>query len=196
MLPMDLSRERFASALAANRPSDPWDILVEKRAAVAAVLRFTPNGAEVLLMERAARAGDRWSGQVSFPGGREEPHDESLLDTAIRETLEEVGLDLRTHATHLGRLDGRRAVAKGAPLSMTITPHVFALEREPTLLLSDEARTAFWMPLVPAARGDFDDVYPYEAGPVTMNLSCWRYEGHVVWGMTFEMIRGLLKIVA
>ena len=193
---MDWSRSRFAELLAARPPTDPWDVLVEKRAAVAAVLRFASEGPEVLLMERAARPGDRWSGQVSFPGGREEPHDKDLLDTAIRETLEEVGLDLRTHATHLGRLDGRRAVAKGAPLSMTITPHVFALEREPTLQLSDEARTTFWMPLAPAARGDLDAVYPYEAGPVTMKLPCWHYEGHVVWGMTFEMIRGLLKIVA
>ena len=50
---------------------------------------------QVLFMKRAPREGDPWSGHVSFPGGRVEHSDSSLLHTAIRETQEEVALDLR-----------------------------------------------------------------------------------------------------
>lgn len=49
---------------------------------------------ELLYIKRTARVGDRWSAHVAFPGGRQEPEDESTLYTAMRETFEEVGLDL------------------------------------------------------------------------------------------------------
>jgi 8-oxo-dGTP pyrophosphatase MutT (NUDIX family) len=83
-----------------------------RQAAVAAVLRAPPDGgdAEILLMRRAERHGDPWSGHMAFPGGRREEGDATLLDTAIREAREEVGLDLRAHGTLLARLPDIQAV--------------------------------------------------------------------------------------
>lgn len=49
---------------------------------------------EVLFIKRAGRAGDRWSGHVALPGGKRDPQDADDLAAAIRETKEEVGLDL------------------------------------------------------------------------------------------------------
>src|SRR4029450_1300778 len=66
------------------------------RAAVAVVLRpGAADSAELLLIERARKAGDPWSGHMALPGGRHDPEDVELRSTAERETLEEVGIDLR-----------------------------------------------------------------------------------------------------
>ena len=70
-------------------------------AAVAAVLRFGEKGPEVLFIERAVKEGDPWSGQMAFPGGRTELKDKSSLDTARRETLEEIGFDLNQTMTFI-----------------------------------------------------------------------------------------------
>ncbi|KAG5458036.1 MAG: hypothetical protein BJ554DRAFT_1822 [Olpidium bornovanus] len=67
---------RFASPPRSRR--GPW------------VRRGTP---EILFIKRATRAGDRWSGHVAFPGGKQEPS-ETARQTAERETREELGLDL------------------------------------------------------------------------------------------------------
>ena len=60
------------------------------RAAVALVLRENAGDPEILLIRRAERKGDPWSGHMAFPGGREDARDESLLETALRETREEL----------------------------------------------------------------------------------------------------------
>jgi len=185
---------QLESALAAPLPPEPAHWASARRSAVAIVLRFTAEGPHVLLMQRAAREGDRWSGQVSFPGGRAEPHDLDLLHTARRETLEEVGLDLATHGRPLGRLPTRQAVARGGPLDLTISPFVFAQERDADFTLSEEATRAFWLPLPLAQSGALDAPFEYSRGDAIFKLPSWRYDGHTIWGMTFEMLRALMGL--
>ncbi len=190
-LPLDL----VAARLAAHEPDDPSNLLVGSRAAVAAILRFDRGATEVLLIQRSERPGDRWSGQVALPGGRFDDTDRDLLHTAIRETREEVGLDLERGARVLGRLGATRAVAKGKVLPMTITPYVFHLEQEQPVVLNAEATAHFWLPLDVAATGALDAPYDYRFGPVPMTLPSWRYEGRTVWGLTHKMLGGLLGVV-
>lgn len=54
----------------------------------------THGDAEVLFIKRASRAGDRWTSHVALPGGKRDPDDTNDRATAIRETWEEVGLDI------------------------------------------------------------------------------------------------------
>lgn len=70
---------------------------------------WVQNGdAEILFIKRAGRAGDRWSGHVAFPGGRRDPPDVDDRAAAIRETREEVGLDLtRPDCLYAGNLPER-----------------------------------------------------------------------------------------
>jgi len=113
-----------------------------RRAAVAVLLSFQGEP-EVLLMKRVDREGDPWSGQISLPGGRYEAEDRDLLATAIRETEEEVGIDLARSASHAGPLEPFVARARGKVLPMDISPHVFLAETRPVAVPGEEADDAF-----------------------------------------------------
>lgn len=60
---------------------------------------------EVLFIKRASRSGDRWTGHIAFPGGGREEKDEDDCATSVRETHEEIGLDLNAdHCMLVGNL--------------------------------------------------------------------------------------------
>lgn len=63
---------------------------------------------EILFIKRVSHAGDRWAGHIAFPGGKKEPSDVDDQAAAVRETKEEVGLDLETdHCLFVGKLPER-----------------------------------------------------------------------------------------
>jgi len=161
-----------------------------RRAAVALLLRGDSTGElEVLLMRRAVRAGDRWSGQIGLPGGHEEAADESLEATARRECIEEVGVDPGAgEGRMIGELPSMQARARGERLDLFITPIVFHHPAPASPALGPEASEAFWLPLAPALSGDFDETYRYQHGEVIHRLPSWRFEGRTIWGMTHGIV--------
>src|SRR5688572_23556785 len=94
------------------------------RAAVALLLAPGVDELELLLIRRAERSDDPWSGHMALPGGREDPGDATLLATAVREVREEVGIELN-RAMLLGELDDLRP--SSAPARIVVRPFVFAL---------------------------------------------------------------------
>src|SRR5262245_53024880 len=126
---MSLAWEALSSALRERQAARVEDEGL-KRAAVAVVLRDAPAGFEILFIRRAEHPQDPWSGQIAFPGGRSEPGDADLRATAIRETAEELGLDLEAGAEYLGALDELRAMARMRPMNLAIAPFVFRLRAD------------------------------------------------------------------
>ncbi|MEZ6018411.1 MAG: CoA pyrophosphatase [Planctomycetota bacterium] len=169
-----------------------------RRAAVAAALRVDSDGRdlEVLLMRRAERPSDRWSGQISLPGGHVDPGDRDEVAAAIRETDEEVGLDLVRDADVLGTLTPIQALARGRRVDLWITPVVFRYRGAGALALGPEADDAFWLPLGPAGRGELDAEHRYEHEGVVVPLPSWRYGERVVWGLTHKILGELLRVMA
>lgn len=166
-------------------PRAPHDA---RAAAVAAILREQPDGPAVLLMKRVERVGDPWSGHISLPGGGHDPTDRDLLVTAIRETREELGLELAENEL-LGSLAPLSPRTSG-PSGMHVTPFVFAAERPLIPVCGPEATAAFWLPLERAIAGEFDDHFIY---PNTQTrFPAWRFEGHLIWGLTRRILDDLI----
>jgi 8-oxo-dGTP pyrophosphatase MutT (NUDIX family) len=166
-----------------------------RRAAVALIIRAGETGApELLFIKRSEYPADPWSGQVAFPGGREEAADPTLADTAIRETREETGIDLVSDGTVIGTLDDLRPNTVRLP-AVIVRPYVVLLNRFEPLVLSDEVALAFWVPLAafkdaPAWR----DTTVHARG-IQMNRRAFHHQGHVVWGMTERILAQLLALL-
>jgi 8-oxo-dGTP pyrophosphatase MutT (NUDIX family) len=123
----------------------------------------------VLLLRRATHPLDPWSGHMSLPGGRHEQQDDGLLRTALRETQEEVGLEIEREGRVLGALDD-----------------------EPELVLSDEVESAYWVPLdeLEPTTSKVSEL----RGPVPAYRPVVRGTELVVWGITFGILE-LLRAV-
>ena len=166
------------------------------RAAVALVLRDGgAGGIEILFIRRAEHEKDPWSGHMGFPGGRAEPGDASLEATAVRETLEETGLDLARSGVRLGALDEVKALARGRPVDLAIAPFVFRLRERLDGAPSHEVVSLHWLPLerllVPETRSTLQ--YPHEE--TVLELPCLRIEGLVIWGLTCRMFDNLRAVL-
>jgi len=175
------------------------------RAAVAIVLRARPEAGsqkpegsapirelEVLLIQRADREGDPWSGQVALPGGRRQADDATLQDTAIRETLEETGVDLAEHGLVLGTLDELRPRTPVLP-PIIVTPFVAVAPADLPIQISDELADAFWTPW-----STFADPARIDESTVNVRGAPWKVASYlvgqrVVWGMTERMLRQLAE---
>jgi 8-oxo-dGTP pyrophosphatase MutT (NUDIX family) len=164
-------------------------------AAVAVMLHEGDEGLEALFIHRAVRAGDTWSGQIAFPGGRREPRDANLLDTAIRETHEEIGVDLTT-TERLGVLDDLYPRTPVLP-PVVVRPFVFALTSRPSIVLSPEVQDAFWIAFRslgnPGVRGEITVDHP---GIPRRTLPAYTLGKHTIWGMSERILTPLISLVS
>ena len=169
-----------------------------RRAAVAVVLRADRGLPEVLLIHRADKDGDPWSGHMAFPGGRVDPDDESLEHAARRETFEEVGLPLDT-AVAFGRIDDLQGRHAGRPNGMVISAFVYQLREPPPafVLQTSEVQSAFFFPLWELAsrerqvRRKFHETGSWEFPGIVVG----EPDRHVVWGLTYRFIEVLYAAV-
>ena len=164
-----------------------------RQAAVAVVLRELSNGTEILFIKRAVKPGDPWSGQMAFPGGHLDSSDSGLKEAAMRETLEEVGLDLEGEA-YLGALDHQWAAPRGQRLDMLIAPHVFEIAGDPRFALNYEVDEAVWAPLGPLVRNEVHDTETLSITGTPTVFNGYRLAGgHFVWGLTYRMLKDFFR---
>lgn len=190
---IDLALPAIAARLAARKPQR-FTGEANRRAAVAAVLRPGPSEPELLLIRRAERAGDPWSGHMALPGGHFAPGDRDLLATAVRETQEEVGLDLSKHEL-LGPLDEHPATARGAFTGIVIAPFVFALRSAAEVRPNHEVADFIWAPLGAMARGESAVVKELERDGQLVRFPGFGVGEHVVWGLTHRVLQNFFSVL-
>lgn len=183
---------RLAEVLAAQPGARAEVDGTPARAAVAVTLRPTADAqVELLMIRRAERASDPWSGQIALPGGRWSPNDESLVHTALRETWEETGIDLAADGLILGTLDELHPRTPLLP-PIVITPVVVALDAPAPLVLSDEVADAFWVSLGTLRAPESTRESQVHARGATFRVPSFVLGVHVVWGLTERIVRQLL----
>lgn len=148
-------------------------------------------GLTLLFTQRTAHLTDH-GGQVSFPGGRAEAYDTSAIDTALRETEEEVGLD-RTHVEVLGILPEYRTGT-----GYRVTP-VVGLVQPPFSLRPDPREVAeiFEVPLQFLMDGANHQTRSAEFpnGRGRRSFYAMPYERFFIWGATAGMLRNLFHFL-
>lgn len=162
---------------------------------MAVVLRELDARTQILFIKRAEKKSDPWSGHMAFPGGHLEDQDSDLKAAAMRETIEEIGLDLG-QAEYLGALDQQRAMPRGRPLDMLIAPHVFTLQGDPQFETNYEVDEVVWTSLGPLIRGENHawETRPLAGQPTIFNG--YRLErGHFVWGLTYRMLKSFFSAI-
>ncbi len=160
------------------------------RPEAAVALLLAPDPDQFLLIRRADRAGDPWSGQLALPGGRRDRVDADLLATAIRETEEETGI-LLDPATHHATLDDLAPINPALP-PILVRPFVFRIEHQARLKLSHEVTSARWISLA-----HLTDPGVYRKAEISVRgipRVVWGYhldEG-LLWGMTEHILTPVL----
>ncbi|MBA3657015.1 MAG: CoA pyrophosphatase [Gemmatimonadaceae bacterium] len=184
--------ERIRERLATHVPV--VDRTSEARAAAVAIV-LRPRGADVdvLFIKRADYELDPWSGQVAFPGGRHEPADKDLLETALRETTEEIGVDLRGHFDLLGRLDDLHSQTVKLP-NVFVRPFVIAAHEVGAFHLSPEVADAFWVPLSFLTTASNWQRTEVSARGLSFDVTACLFEGRIIWGMTERILTQLLEL--
>jgi len=188
--PKSLDRTALQSVLDPEyEPSVPFDRPIH-RAAVAAIFRRGHRGTELLLIQRAQRDGDPWSGQMAFPGGRTDPEDTTPVDTAVRETHEEIGLRLDDDQAvgTLAELDGGRATNR----LVLVSAHGFWLDgQRPTLTTNYEVADVVWAPLTDLIDRNRHIDYFYPPASTTFPGIQLDREDQVLWGLTLRFVSRL-----
>lgn len=164
------------------------------RAAVAVAFRTDREEPELLLIRRATRDGDPWSGQVALPGGRWQREDATLVDTAIRETREETGLDIATTGRVVATLDELRPRTPVLP-PIVVTPVVAIVEPPEDLALSHEVAAALWVPWSRLIDPGVDRESEVTARGATWRARSFVLDEYIVWGMTERILRTLIDRV-
>lgn len=165
------------------------------RSAVAMILREVDSGLEILMIERAQCEGDPWSGHMAFPGGRAEPPDRHSLDTARRETREEIGLETDRHTRYLGRLSDLLSRRRPGSRSMVITPHLFSIAHVPPLSPNREVADVVWIPLNFLADSRNRRQMQWRGNGMVRDLPCYDYRDRRIWGLSLAMLDELLLAI-
>ena len=164
-------------------------------AAILLALRARADGEpELLMIKRAEAEGDPWSGHIACPGGRMEPGDHDLAVTAVRETLEETGVDVARDGRLLGHLDDLSPRTPALP-PIVIRPYVALVHAGVEIVPSREVAAAFWVPISALRERTAWGTDSVSVRGSTLEVSVFKHGEYTVWGLTERVLRQFLAYV-
>jgi 8-oxo-dGTP pyrophosphatase MutT (NUDIX family) len=164
-------------------------------AAVSVVLRMRER-LDFLLIKRATSPRDPWSGQIALPGGRYDATDPDLTATAMRETLEETGVDLMSSGVRLGRLLDVNPATPRLP-KMRIAPFAFAVPPQTeALVASHELEQVFWVPVDALLSPESVSSVTIRFDDGERDFPSYALVGEHVWGLTHRILADFRDLCA
>lgn len=162
-------------------------------AAVMMILSESSGGLSMLFIKRPESDRDAFSGHMAFPGGKMVEGDESKLDTAIRETHEEIGIDLHICARIIGELDDVNPNNPRAD-NYIVTPYLSLLDSEVILKPNmSEVEAAVWVPLSHLKDEKNIKIRFRERRGRTVEDYVYSYKQYIIWGMTGRIVHQFLS---
>ncbi|WP_051063224.1 NUDIX hydrolase [Ilumatobacter nonamiensis] len=161
-----------------------------RHSAVLLLLADGPHGAEVLLTRRSMLLRNH-RGEISFPGGRCDPG-ETPIETALRETYEEVGLEMERPKV-VGELEHLSTIVSKS----YIVPVVATLDERIGLSpQTAEADRVMWTPIAELTRPDTYHRERWGLPPLDRPLHFFHLDDETVWGATARILVDLLTLPA
>ncbi len=175
----------LAAALDADPTPSPGP--GDRLAAVLAAIVLEPEPALVFTVRAAALS--RHAGEISFPGGLQDPG-ETLAETALREAHEEIGLD-----PELPRLLGALPPVHTFVSGILVVPFVGTLDLAPAFIVNeDEIDEVLVFGIECLASAERTVTYDRPDGGVWQGFA-YELDGHTVWGATGWMLHMLLETI-
>lgn len=124
------------------------------------------------------------AGEISFPGGKLEEDDQDLLHTALRETSEEIGLEI-TREQVIGQLDPVVTLNSG----FMILPFVSIIDKIPPLSANHEVEKIFHIPFESFLKTMAKD--PDPTHNLIQEMYTFEFQGQIVWGASARILKQL-----
>tara|TARA_R110002110_G_C13470397_1_gene720535 strand:- start:12885 stop:13502 length:618 start_codon:yes stop_codon:yes gene_type:complete len=181
--------------LSDHRPGKSRLRRLMKRSAVALILQVREGELNILMIKRAEREGDPWSGHMAFPGGRMDKVDAHGFDVAVRETEEEIGLRLGPEEPCIGRLSDINARPHKGAFGMAVSPFVFRLQREVEFQPNYEVAEVVWVPLEFLLDTDNRQQMTWDYRGMSIPMPCYFFGERRIWGLSLMMLDELMDLV-
>ena len=190
-----VTAQRFVDAFTRRGQDEPCSEH-EITAAVCVVLGGPDAAPALCFIKRSERPDDPWSGHMAFPGGRIARTDATARAAGIRETAEEVGLDLM-RCRYLGALPPTPITRRGRPHLGWLQPFVHLCSPELPALRPQpsEVAAALWIPVTNLTDPNQRTSVEIADGTRRLVFPGIAYGGEVIWGLTYRVLGSLLDLV-
>lgn len=174
------------------REHPPTAAAEPERLLAAVALIVVPDPDAILVIQRAPYPDDPWSGHMGLPGGRRDPVDNDLIDTAIRETREELGvlLDRSMLVSPLDDVYPRTKVAS----PFLVRPFLFSVPSRQPLVPSDEVASAEWLPVARLLDPGTYQTMTLTVGGMSRTVPGYSLDSdRFIWGMTERVLTPVVE---
>jgi 8-oxo-dGTP pyrophosphatase MutT (NUDIX family) len=149
---------------------------------IASVLVVIYGKEPIVVMTEKPKHMKFHAGEISFPGGKLDDSDSDILETALRETREEIGLTI-TRDQVIGQLDSVVTLNSG----FLILPFVSVIDKIPELSPNSEVEKIFHIPLEPFLKTMARD--PDPTHNIIQEMYTFEYQNQIVWGASARILK-------
>jgi len=149
---------------------------------LASILVIIYGNEPIIVMTEKPKHMKFHAGEISFPGGKLDSDDSNLLETALRETSEEIGLTISKEQV-IGQLEPVITLNSG----FLILPFISIVDKIPPLTANAEVEKIFHIPLKPFLKTEAKDSDPFHN--LIQEMYTFEYENQIVWGASARILK-------